>query len=314
MAASAPARSASGAVLAAVALLLAVGPALAQTLPWEVTVTEIEAGRLRGLAARLSKQNLLYHLHLGDVSKDDIVGTASDIDRILQSLERGSPSYSILAPWTPELREQVARVDRVWGPVRRIAVANPYDYLSVSREFLAPLDRRGDPFLLRYFDELSATFISESEVLLDLYHQECLKTDSGVCPTARTSGYAPMIIERAAKQAVYIVAGIDVVENRQRLTETVAAYQELRRTNDQSPFFADALDPARGSSAAAARELLASLRKDWDIMQGQFAILAAGDEKNFDLRHLLETQAELVVKVDRLTAALIRYASLTYGS
>ena len=49
-------------------------------------------------------------------------------------------------------------------------------------------------------------------------------------------------------------------------------------------------------------------------METQFVILAAGDEQNFDLRRLLTTQAHLVEKVERLTAALVRYASLTYGS
>ena len=57
-----------------------------------------------------------------------------------------------------------------------------------------------------------------------------------------------------------------------------------------------------------------SLRQDWDGMQDEFTMLAAGDEANFDLRRLLETQSRLVAKVERLTAALIRYASLTYGS
>ena len=94
----------------------------------------------------------------------------------------------------------------------------------------------------------------------------------------------------------------------------MAAYQELRRANNESPFFTTALNPERGPSAVAAGELLASLRKDWDTMEAEFAMLFAGDEKNFDLSRLLETQAELVAKVDRLTAALVRYASLTYGS
>ena len=64
----------------------------------------------------------------------------------------------------------------------------------------------------------------------------------------------------------------------------------------------------------AAGKLLVSLREDWDAMEVQFAILSAGDEQNFDLRRLLATQTRLVEKVERLTAALVRYASLTYGS
>ena len=301
-------------VFVGAALVLVAGSAPAQILPWEVATAEIEAGRLRGLAQRLAKHNVLYQLRLGSVTTSALIQTANQIDRILESLERGSPSYSILPPWSQALREQVREVDGAWGPVRRIAVASPYDRFRVSREFLPRQDSSGDPLLLRYFDDLSDKLIAESEKLLGLYHEECLKTGLEVCATARTSGYAAMIIERATKEAVYIVAGIDVTKNRKRLKATVAAYQELRRANNENPFFAAALNPERGRSAVAAGGLLSSLRKDWDTMEAEFAMLAAGDEKNFDLRRLLGTQSDLVSKVDRLAAALVRYASLTYGS
>ena len=314
MSASAPTHIRPRAVLLAAACLLGADPATAQRLPWEVTVAEIEAGRLRGLAQQLSKQNVLYQLHLGHVRKSDLVETAGEIDRILQSLQEGSPSYSIPPPWTPELSERLKSVDATWGALRRIAVASPYDYIRVSREFMPADSRRGDPLLLRYFDDLSLQLVGEVEKLLDAYHAECVKVEAEVCPTARTSGYAAMLIEQAAKEAVYIVAGIDATRNRKLLEGTIAAYQELRRENNESPFFTAALDPDRGASARANGELLASLRDDWDAMQAQFVILAAGDERNFDLPALLEIQSRMVDKVQRLTAALVRYASLTYGS
>ncbi|MBW2387900.1 MAG: hypothetical protein JRG89_05625, partial [Deltaproteobacteria bacterium] len=61
-------------------------------------------------------------------------------------------------------------------------------------------------------------------------------------------------------------------------------------------------------------ELLVALRKDWEVIQEQFTILAAGDEQNFDLRVLLLTQKRMVEKIERLAAALVRYANMTYGS
>jgi hypothetical protein len=300
--------------LVCAALLLVAGQTPAQILPWEITVAEIESGRLRGLVQRLAKQNLLYQLRLAEVTKEDLVETAARIDRVLFSLEKGSPSYSIPAPWTTALREQVAKVDGLWGPLRRIAVASAYDTFRVSREYVPADDRRGDPLLLRYFDGLALKLIEESEKLLGLYQAECLKTDLGVCDTAQTSGYGAMLIERAAKEAVYVVAGIDAEQNNKRLNATIEAYQALRLENQQSPFFAEALDPDRGLSAQAAGELLMSLRSDWDAMQDQFAILAAGDLANFDLQRMLGIHTTLVEKVERLTAALVRYASLTYGS
>jgi hypothetical protein len=296
------------------ALVCIAGESPAQILPWEVTVAEIEAGRLRGLVERLAKQNLLYQLRLADVTKQDMVETASRIDRVLLSLEKGSPSYSVPAPWTEEIRVRLETVDGLWGPLRRIAVASAYDTIRVSREFVPPKDRRGDPLLLRYFDHLALQMVEQSEVLLDVYHEECVKTGSEVCTVAHTSGYAAMLIERAAKQAVYVVAGLDAEQNARQLRETIDAYLVLRKQNQASPFYAQALDPDRGSSARAAGELLASLRSDWDAMQDQFTILSAGDVENFDLRRMLGIHTTLVEKVERMTAALVRYASLTYGS
>jgi hypothetical protein len=294
--------------------LLHGAPVAAQLLPWEVTVAEIEAGRLRHLGERLSKQFALYQLRLGSVSKSDLIDTASQIDGVVGTLERGNPSRSIPAPWTPHLRERVEGVDRAWGPLRRIAIASPYDHLRVAREFMEPEVRRGDPLLIRYFDGRATALIGEAERLIAAYHDECTKTGLEVCPTAQTSGYAAMVIERAIKQTVFVVADIDIEENRRRLHETLATYESVRKANDESEFFAAALDPERGVSAAAAGQLLASLRGDWDAMQREFSILAAGDEQNFDLEQLLRIQTRMVEKVERLTAALIRYASLTYGS
>jgi hypothetical protein len=175
-------------------------------------------------------------------------------------------------------------------------------------------NRRGDPLLLRYFDGLCEDLVKATHQLIAAYDTECKKTSLGTCPTAKTSGYAAMLIERAAKEAVYLVANIDADENRKRLDSTIAEYRNVQEQNNSSDFFKAALNPERGISAKAAKRLLVNLRKDWDLIQGQFTILSAGDEQNFDLRVLLLTQNRMVEKVERLTAALVRYANLTYGS
>lgn len=308
------ARKGLRAAFAAAALLLFAGPSPAQILPWEVNASEIQAGRLRQLAERLSRQNLLYQLHLGHVSKEDLIATSTEIDRVLESLAGGSPSESIPAPWTAALREQIQRVDDLWGPLRSLAVASPYDYFRAKRQFGTPESSRGDPLLIRLFDSRAGDLVSASETLMDLYDEECRKTGLEVCPVARSAGLNAMLIERATKEAIYIVAGIDTEQYRQRLQVTVEAYEAQRAANSASPFFAEALNPERGRSAAAAGQLLVSLRKDWDTMRSELSMLAAGDEGNFELARMLQAQERLVAKVERLTAALVRYASVTYGS
>ena len=131
----------------------------------------------------------------------------------------------------------------------------------------------------------------------------------------RTSGYPAMLIERAAKEAIGVVAEIDDgAKSRKRLQETIDAYLAFRKTTQESPFFAAALSPERGINAKAAGELLKSLRDDWDAMQDQFTILAAGDVENFDLPQMLRIHARLAAKIERMTAALVRYAGVIYGS
>ena len=301
-------------VLLAAAIALIAGPARAQILPWEVTVAEVEAGRLRGLAERLAKQNLLYQLRLGDVRKADMVETSERIDRVIASLQKGNPSYSVPAAWTRPIRRQLEKVDNAWGPLRRIAMASSYDTFRFSRELVPRANRQGDPLLLRYFENLSQSLVRESEVLIDVYHEECVKTGLEVCDTAHTSGYPAMLIERAAKEAIGVVAEINGAKSRKRLQETIDAYLAFRKTTQESPFFAAALSPERGINAKAAGELLQSLRDDWDAMQDQFTILAAGDVENFDLPQMLRIHARLAAKIERMTAALVRYAGVIYGS
>lgn len=302
------------AALAVLGAALLAAPASAQILPWEVTVAEIEAGRLRGLAQRLAKENLLYQLRLGDVRKSDLVETADRVDRVIASLERGNPSYSVPAPWTEAIRVQLGRVDDVWGPLRRMATASSYDALRVGREFVPRASRQRDPLLIRHFDEQCDRLVVESEALLAIYDDECRKTGLEICGQVKDSGYAAMLIERAAKEAVGIIAELDGAANQQRLAGTIEAYRVLRERNLASPFFAAALDPERGVSAQAAGQLLGSLRADWDAMQTQFTMLEAGDVGNFDLDQMLGVHGRLVDKVERMTAALVRYASLAYGS
>ena len=314
MAASAPTFLRSGAVLLIVSLAVAAGPAPAQLLPWEVTIAEIEAGSLRHLSQRLDRQYLLYQLRLGDVLKTELNETVTQIDRVLEMLDRGSPSQSIPAAWTPALTRQVERVQGAWSPLRTLVKVGPYEQIRLLQETVPVKERQSDPLGLRYFDDLTRVLVVEVEKLLDTYHQECTATGLEICMTARTSGYAAMLIERATKEAIYVFAEIDRDENRKRLRRSIEAYREVRRANDESPFFAAALDPARGVSAKAAAELLVSLREDWDALQVDLESLLAGDKKSFDLRRLLGVQVTLVEKVERLTAALVRFASLTYGT
>jgi hypothetical protein len=289
--------------------------AAADVIGYEISVAQIEAGRLRHLAQRLAKQNLLYQLHLGGVRKSDLVETASRIDRVIETLELGSPGYAVPAPWTPELKDAVRKVDETWGTLRAIAVANPYDYLRTTRQFANQEGSMKDPLVIRYFDNLAADLVRESETLMGKYDVECKKSGASpvLCVTASISGYSAMLSEVATKEAVYVVAGIDVDEHRKSLEEAIESYERTRKAVNESPFFEAALSRERGQAGVFAEGLLDNLRTDWDEMQKQFAILDAGDEKNFDLDALLRRHDLFVGRIERFTAAMVRYANIAYA-
>jgi len=314
MTAPAPMPFGRRAALATALLLLVAGPACAQILPWEITVTEVETGRIRSLAQRLAKENLLYELRLGNVRKSDLVETAEEIDQIIESLAEGRPQRSIPPPWTPELHEQVLEVDRRWGPIRAIVFADSHRHHRVQRQFAPAETFAADPLLVRHFDRLTLALVAESEKLLGIYTAECHKTGLDLCDVATQVGYSEMLLERATKEAIYIKSGIAAQTNREQLAETLAAYEKLVDASTSDPFLAAAVDPSRGPTAKALGELIASLQGDWDSMARQLRLLQAGDEQNFDIGILLRIQSQLVAKIERVTAALMRYATLTYGA
>lgn len=298
--------------LASLASLLLAGVAAAEVLPWEANVTTVEAGSLRGLAERLNKQNLLFKLRLGDVRKDDMVETARRIDAILLTLQAGDFAHSVPPPWTPGLREGLAALDRRWYPLRRIAIASVVE--SLSGDFVPGQSRSGDPLLLRHFDRLTDEFLEATEELLAAYYQECQRSGFAVCDVSRTSGYAVMLVERIAREAISVFAGFETAQSREQLDEAVESYREVRARNDESDFFQAAVNPKRGSAGERTGEILESIRSDWAAIESELAVLGAGDVRNFDPTELLGLQEAMVRKIERLTAALVQFASITYGS
>jgi hypothetical protein len=172
-----------------------------------------------------------------------------------------------------------------------------------------------DPLVIRYFDNLAADLVRESETLMGKYDVECKKSGASpvLCVTASISGYSAMLSEMATKEAVYVVAGIDVDEHRKSLEEAIESYERTRVAVNESPFFEAALSRERGQAGVFAEGLLENLRTDWDEMQKQFAILDAGDEKNFDLDALLHRHDQFVGRIERFTAAMVRYANIAYA-
>jgi hypothetical protein len=216
--------------------LLVPGSVRGSGRPYEIGGAQLELGRLRELTERLSKQNLLYQLHLAGQRKQDLHDTAAELDRVLELLRKGSTIYSVAAPPNPAIREQIDRVDTAWGPVRRMAVASPYDYLRRAREIMPRQQRLGDPLFLRAFDRMSRALIEQADRLMGLYDEACLKTGYEFCELATTYGLPIMLAERMVKELVFVYAGLDVEKHAGRLcaTRRIPRGKMLRRSSPAS--------------------------------------------------------------------------------
>ena len=291
-------------------------PAFAQWQPYEIGIANRQAGRMRSLAERLSKQNLLYQLHLADVKKSDMHVTANEIDRILEDLRTGSAFYSIAGPPNEAARLQLGVIEKAWFPVRKLALASPYDYLRRAQEFIPPKSPRGDPLIVKSFDEMVGKLIVEVETLMTTYYEECIKTDYRLCDVARRAGQPTMLAERIMKDIVFMHAGIDVKRSAKRLRESTKAFEANWVGFDEADFFRKATDKSRGESGKFIAELRNNIDASWAKLHHEVELALDGrldglvDES--DTAGILRIEQKLVHDFERFTAVMGRFAAGAY--
>jgi hypothetical protein len=281
--------------------------------PYEIGGAVEEVARIRELSERLSKQNLFYQLHLADQEKQDLHDTSAELDRSLDLLREGSVAYSVIAPPTDEIRVQIAEVDKAWGPVRRMALASPYDYLRRANEFMPRRSRLGDPLFIRSFDQMVQTMLAEVDRLMELYRKECLKTDYELCDLASTRGLPVMLTERAVKDLVFVYTGPGDKHDRDALRKTRDAIDALNRRFDEEPVLQESRDPARGDAGLFVASLWSSVKEDWSRMRREVDLAISGRSDEINLKKVLEVQDRLVETYERLTVITVRYADAKYA-
>jgi len=300
------------ALLLTLAILLPAS-ARAGERPYEIGGAQQELGRIRELSERLSKQNLLYQLHLADQHKQDLNETAAELDRVLELLREGSVTYSVAAPPNPQIRAQIDRVDAAWGLLRRIAVASPYDYLRRANEFVPRQERIGDPLLLRSFDRLSRALIAEADQLMALYYEECLKTGYELCDQAATHGLPIMLTERVVKELVFVYADYDAKANRERLRKSLEAVDAHHAAVAKLPVLREATDASRGDAAAFVSGLWGGINEDWGRLRPEVELALSGEAEQIDLKRVLKIQARLIETWERFTVVIVRYINAKFA-
>ena len=299
-------------LLVATLTTLAFG-AQAAVLGYELGVGATAAGHLRALSQQLARQNLLYQLHIGGQSKEDMVASAAQIDALLRDLRRGNLAHSIPAPPTDEIREQVDAVEEQWDTLRTMTHASPYDHLRMSRQFATRQSRLGDPLLIRHFDALSLGLVEQADRLLDLYLAECRKVGYKPCEMTRNSGLPVMWAERIASESVLVYAGLDVERNKKRLRASREAYEVALVGIEQIPVLREASGSSMDQQAEFAKGLLQRIRVDWETLRGDVDLVLEGRADEIHLTRMLAAQERMTRNHQRVRAALENIGTVQYG-
>jgi hypothetical protein len=281
--------------------------------PYEIGGAQQELGRIRELAERLSKQNLFYQLHLADQEKQDLHDTSAELERSIELLQKGSVAYSVAAPPNQAIRNQIDELDKAWGPVRRMALASPYDYLRRANQFMPRRYRLGDPLFIRSFDQMSQALIEEVDRLMAFYQKECMKTDYDLCELTSTHGIPIMLAERVVKELVFVYTGPGDESDRERLRETRDAIDAHHLELAELPILHKATDPSRGDAAAFVSGLWSSINEDWGRLRLEVDLAISGRAEEINLKKVLQIQARLVETWERLTVVTVRFIEATYA-
>lgn len=294
--------------IAAFALLVSM-PVLVGAVPapvlqrWEHGGAQIELSRVRMLAQRLGKQNALYQLNLAETRKRDAVATAEAIDAALVSLQQGQPARAIPIPPTPAVRSAIEELDASWGPLRRLALASPFDY----KRGVAPTG--ADPLLLGRFDDLVSAFDGRAAEAVDEYVVVCRQVGIPNCEAVAYATTAGLLSERLVKEAALVVAGLAVDQNSARLRKSV---DELARAMAfaaaQEPV-QSAMSPERGAIGVRVGNLWSDIEGHFERLQRDVEAILAGRAERADFEETVAAQQRFLTDIQRLSLAVRRFAA-----
>ncbi|MBW2362446.1 MAG: hypothetical protein JRG84_16210 [Deltaproteobacteria bacterium] len=247
---------------------------------------------VRVTAQQLSKQNLLYQLRLGNVTKQDIVDSAGEMDRILDKLANGRTDQWVPKPPTPEIHAAIERIDAKWGPLRTLSMY---------------------PLLVRRFSELSTELGEAAETLLALYLKECLKYEYPLCRVQAINGVPQLLSERMVTALVFVYAGIERETNIVRLREARNTYDATMQRVRKVPLVIEAMDPSRGISGRAISDMLQIADREWHVLRAEVDRILGEEAVRIDFGNVLTSQEQMALQMIRLRVAMERYAATREG-
>ena len=298
-------------------LVLVVAPSLAMGAapipndillqPWEHGGAQIQLSQVRTLTQRLSKQNLLYQLHLADLQKRDLVRTSQELDAALESLRDGSPTLAVPPPPTRQVRDAIELLDQAWGPLRRLALASAFDY--VRRAGSASDGSGTDPLLIRHFDELAQAVDQRAAAAQQRYEEVCERSGIPDCPVVARATSAGMLSERMVKEAVLVFAGFDAEANSARLRESRGRMDRLLELAAAHETVQSAMSRERGKIGEVVGELWGEIGGNWDRLSHDLGLALVDQGRQLDVVETVAVQQVFVEDLQRFSVAVQRFTA-----
>jgi hypothetical protein len=297
----------------AIALLLLAAPAPGALLNYEYGAAQGQLGLIRVLAERMSKQNLLFQLHLADRQKLEMIATVETLDEAIASLRKGDPLAGIPIPPTPEIRTGIDELEAAWAPLRASALESPLDYLRRSREFMAPQDRRADPLLLLHFDKVAAKVIAATDAVAKLYDTQCRADGYTHCDLVMRQGRAEMLTERMVKQAILVFTEIDPKTTPEQLAASRDAYEAMGLTEGAQRLVEKVTAAERKGQGAHMGRLLHEINESWGRLRRRVDRVIDGSAEKDDILQAVRIQELVVSDLQHFTASVTRFARIEEG-
>lgn len=275
--------------------------------PWEHGGAQIQLSQVRTLTQRLSKQNLLYQLHLADLQKRDLVRTSQELDAALESLRDGSPTLAVPPPPTRQVRDAIELLDQAWGPLRRLALASAFDY--VRRAGSASGGSRTDPLLIRHFDELAQAVDQRAAAAQQRYEEVCERSGIPDCPVVARATSTGMLSERMVKEAVLVFAGFDAEANSARLRESRGRMNRLLELAAAHETVQSAMSRERGKIGEVVGELWDDIGGNWDRLSRDLGLVLVGQSRQLDVAETVAVQQVFVEDLQRFSVAIQRFTA-----
>jgi len=298
---------------AAIAMVLFALPASGALLNYEYGAAQGQLGLIRILAERMSKQNLLYQLHLADNEKLEMFKTTQKMDEAITSLRKGDPLAGIPTPPTPEIRARIGELEAAWAPLRDSALASPYEYLRRSREFLIPENRRADPLLMLHFDQVAAGVIAAANAVGKLYDEQCRADEYTHCDLVLRQGRAEMLTERMVKLAILVFTGIGPETTPKELAEARDAYEAMGLTDSAKRLAEQVTAAERGGNGAYMSRLLREITESWGRLRRRVDLVIDGTAEAEDIRQAVRIQELIVADLQLFTVAVTQFARIEQG-